>query len=429
MQIIPLTKDNVLAETMKIRQTRQAQNADIAPIVTKILSQVKQHGDEALKKYTLQFDNVALDTFRVSEEEVQRALKQVDANFLSLLKQAHANISAYHALQLPKDFSCEKDGLSLSQRHSPVERVGIYIPGGKTAYASTVLMNVIPAKLAGVQMLVLVTPPRQDGTVSSDILAAAHVCGAAEHIYKAGGAQAIAALAYGTKSIPSVYKITGPGNLFVAEAKKQVYGQVDIDMIAGPSEILILADASAPVSYIAADILSQAEHDTDAVCILACTSRDIAKKVLEEIDRQLGGSANALRAQKALAQNGKIFVCDEIDTLIALTNEIAPEHVEVMTDGAEAAADKINNAGNVFIGPYSPVAAGDYFAGPNHTIPTSGKAKFFSPLSTADFMKHSNRIAYTKEGFFKDRDAIAAFAEQERFFFHAAAALRRKPND
>lgn len=429
MQIIQLSNDNISDEITKIRRAHQTQDASVARLVGDILLQVKTHGDEALKRYTLEFDGAAIETFRVDEEEVQDALRQTDKDFLTLLKQAHANISAYHTLQLPKNFTREKDGLTLSQRYNPIERVGIYIPGGKTAYASTVLMNTIPAELAGVEQIVLVSPPQKDGTIHPDILAAAYICGVTDHIYKAGGAQAVAALAYGTASIPSVYKITGPGNAFVAEAKRQVYGLVDIDMIAGPSEIFVLADKSAPCAYIAADMLSQAEHDENAVCILACTSEDIAESVLHEIAQQLDSSVNALRAQKSLAQNGKIFIANRLDLLVDLANEIAPEHMEIMTEEADNVAGKINNAGNIFIGPYSPVAAGDYFAGPNHTLPTSGAAKFFSPLSTADFMKHSNLISYTKEGFFKDREAIAAFAGQERFFFHAAAALRRKKDD
>ncbi len=426
MQIIQLLPDAVSAEVGKIRSAESAQDATLARSVSDIISQVKEHGDEALKKYTLQFDRAKLDTFHVSEAEIDHALQQTDKDFLQLLVRAHANIAAYHTMQLPKDFSCQSAGLTLTQRHSPIERVGIYIPGGKTAYASTVLMNVIPAMLAGVKQIVIVTPPQQDGTVSSDILAAAHVCGATKHIYKVGGAQAIAALAFGTQSIPSAYKITGPGNIYVAEAKKQVYGQVDIDMIAGPSEVLILADASANCAYIAADLLSQAEHDENALCILACTSKKIATDVLDEIKRQLDTSKNAIRAKAALDKNGKIFVNSQTDVLIALANEVAPEHLEIMTKNAEALSERIQNAGNIFIGAYSPVAAGDYYAGPNHTIPTSGRAKFFSPLSTTDFMKYSNIIHYTKQGLLQCQDDIAAFAEKEQFFFHAAAASSRR---
>lgn len=426
MKIVFIDETNLTQEINTLRNKNEEKSLHIEKSVSEIISDVRQFGDEALQRFTLKFDHADIAEFRVSDAEIQNAMNEVDSSLIEILNKAILNIKEFHQLQLPKDITLLRDGLELRQTYTPIERVGIYIPGGNTVYPSTVLMNAIPAKIAGVSDISIATPPDQNGLINNKILAAAQLCGV-DTIYKMGGAQAIAALAYGTQSIKPVYKITGPGNVYVAEAKKQVFGQVDIDMIAGPSEILIIADKNSNPQYIAADLLSQAEHDTQAVCILISLSFEIAQQVIHEIDKQLNSSQNASRAKEALENNGIIYLVSDLDIAFDLSNEIAPEHLEISLRNPLKYLNKIKNAGSIFLGEYSPEPVGDYYVGVNHTIPTSGKAKFSSPLSTLDFVKHSNIIYYNKEKFFKDKDDIESFANMEEFYYHAnAISIRTK---
>lgn len=425
MKTIIINDKNIKNEINALRSKSEEKFSGIEKSVAEIISNVKKFGDDALRDYTQKFDKATINDFKVSDEEINTAVENVSADIIEILSKAAQNIRQFHTLQLPKNINLKKDGLELTQIYTPIERVGIYIPGGNTVYPSTVLMNVIPAKIAGVTHISIATPPSRDGKVNDLILAAAHISGA-DTIYKAGGAQAIAALAYGTDSIEKVYKITGPGNAYVAEAKKQVFGQVDIDMIAGPSEILIIADENANAEYIAADLLSQAEHDVQAMSILVCLSKNTANNVLNEIEKQLNDTPNGIRAKTALDNNGIIFIVKDLNTAFDISNEIAPEHLELLISSPCDYLDKVKNAGSIFVGQYSPEPVGDYFVGVNHTIPTCGKAKFSSPLGTMDFIKHSNIIHYSKAGFLKDKNDIKAFAEAENFYFHANSIARRK---
>jgi len=425
MKTVYVNENNIDSQIAAIRNRSENNYANIEETVSEIIDNVKKYGDDALRDYTQKFDKVKIDDFKVSEEEIKESLSRVSDDILNVLNNAAANIRQFHEMQLPKNLKLEKEGLVLRQLYSPIERVGIYIPGGNTVYPSTVLMNVIPAKIAGVSNISIATPPQPDKSVNDLILVSAYLSGA-DNIYKMGGSQAIAAFAYGTESIKKVYKITGPGNAYVAEAKRQVFGFVDIDSIAGPSEILIIADESANAEYIAADLLSQAEHDCQATSILICLSPLTANKVQEQILKQLDDSQNAARAITAIDNNGVIFIVNNLDTAFEMSNKIAPEHLEILTDEPLNHLNKIKNAGSIFLGEYSPEPVGDYFAGVNHTIPTCGKAKFSSPLSTMDFMKHSNVIHYTKVGFLKHKNDILAFAEMENFKYHANSIARRK---
>lgn len=425
MKTVIIDDKNIKNEINALRSKSEEKFSGIENSVAEIIGNVKKFGDDALHDYTQKFDKVKIDDFKISNEEISAAVSNVSIDIIEILHKAAENIRQFHILQLPKNINLKKDGLELTQIYTPIERVGVYIPGGNTVYPSTVLMNVIPAKIAGVKHISIATPPSQDGKVNDLILAAAYISGA-DTIYKIGGAQAIAALAYGTESVDSVYKITGPGNAYVAEAKKQVFGQVDIDMMAGPSEILIIADEDANAEYIAADLLSQAEHDVQAMSILVCLSKNTADNVLNEIEQQLNDTPNGVRAKTALDNNGIIFVVDDLDTAFEISNEIAPEHLELLINSPCDYLDRIKNAGSIFVGQYSPEPAGDYFVGVNHTIPTCGKAKFASPLGTMDFIKHSNIIHYSKAGFLKDQHDIKAFAEAENFYFHANSIARRK---
>lgn len=389
--------------------------------VQKILNKVKEKKDEALFAYTEQFDGFALnaENIRVTKEEIEEAYELVDANLITIIRKALANIRDYHAKQMQYSwFDSKPDGTILGQKVTALQRVGVYVPGGKAAYPSSVLMNILPAKVAGVSEIVMVTPPGRDGKVTPTTLVAANEAGA-DVIYKVGGAQAIAALAYGTESIQKVDKIVGPGNIYVALAKKSVYGHVSIDSIAGPSEILVLADETANPRYVAADLLSQAEHDELASAILVTTSRELAEAVSEETDAFIRELSRGEIIQKSLDNYGHILVADTMEEAIEAANEIASEHLEIMTANPFEVMTKIRNAGAIFIGEYASEPLGDYFAGPNHVLPTNGTAKFFSPLSVDDFLKKSSIISYSKEALLAVHEDIEQFAKAERLTAHA----------
>ena len=369
--------------------------------------------------------DVKLDSLTVGSEEIEEAYNRIDEEFKEVLLAAAENIRNFHEKQVRNNFFTNgKDGILLGQIINPIEKAGIYIPGGTASYPSTVLMNVIPAKIAGVEEIILVSPPNKDGKIEDSILAAAKIAGA-DKIFKIGGAQSIAALSYGTKTIPKVYKITGPGNIYVAMAKKMVYGEVDIDMVAGPSEILVIADENAVPENIAADLLSQAEHDKLAASVLVTSSEDIAKKVKKELAEQLEKLPRKETARESLKNNGRIIVTETIEEAVEISNEIAPEHLELCVSDPFSILGKIKNAGSIFLGNNTPEALGDYFAGPNHTLPTSGTAKFSSPLSVDDFIKKSSVIYYTKEALEKVKDKIIRFAEKEGLDAHAESVRIR----
>ncbi len=412
------TKKNLLEDLLK-RSPNQysAYEKDVA----KILEDVKRKGDEALFGYTARFDGAHLDaeTVRVTEQEIQEAYDQVDEELLGIIRRALHNIRTYHEKQRQNSwFDSRPDGTILGQKVTALARVGVYVPGGKAAYPSSVLMNIAPAKAAGVDEIIMVTPPDKNGKVTSTTLVAAKEAGA-DVVYKIGGAQAIGALAYGTKSIPKVDKIVGPGNIYVALAKKAVYGHVSIDAIAGPSEILVIADDSANPSYVAADLLSQAEHDELASAILVTTSEELADAVSKEVDRFTAQLSRKEIIQKSLDNYGYILIAESMDEAISIANEIASEHLEIQTKNPYDVMTKIRNAGAIFIGEYSSEPLGDYFAGPNHVLPTNGTAKFFSPLSVDDFIKKSSIIAYSKEALEKVHEDIESFAAAERLTAHA----------
>lgn len=383
-----------------------------------ILKDVKDFKDKALYDYTLKFDKVKIDNFKVTEDEIKEALAKVDDKFLDILKKAKYNIEKFHRNQLEKSWiTDEKEGIVLGQLIRPLERVGIYVPGGTASYPSSVLMNSIPAIVAGVKSIAMVTPPDKRGKVNPNILAAAYIAGIDE-IYKVGGAQAIGALAYGTESIKPVQKIVGPGNVYVARAKKEVFGTVDIDMIAGPSEICIIADKNSNPRYIAADLLSQAEHDELASSILITDSINLAESVKKEVINQLNKLERKDIAKKSIENYGYIFIVDSIDKAIKVSNEIAPEHLEIMVDNPFELISKIKNAGAVFLGSFTPEPIGDYFAGPNHTLPTSGTAKFSSPLGVYDFVKKTSLIYYTEESLKAIKNDVIYFSEVEGLTAH-----------
>ena len=394
-------------------------------VVKEVIAQVLSRGDDALKEYTQKFDGIALDDLLVSQSEIDEAESLVSDEFKNILKTAAQNIEFFHKKQVKQGFEVTKeDGIILGQKYTPIQKAGIYVPGGTASYPSTVLMNAIPAKIAGVSEIVMCTPPQKNGKIKAEILVAAKLAGV-DKIFKCGGAQAIAAMAYGTQSIPQVYKIVGPGNIFVALAKKLVFGTVSIDMIAGPSEILVIADKTANPVHLAADLLSQAEHDKLATAVLVTDSSEIATQTANEIERQLALLPRCEIARASIDSNGKIIVVDSIDEAIKVSNAIAPEHLEVCVENPYDYLDKIENAGSIFLGGYTPEALGDYFAGPNHTLPTSGSAKFSSPLSVDDFVKKSSYIQYTKQALNKVKDQIATFAEAEGLSAHARSATIR----
>ncbi len=404
---------------------RVVPEVNVSGIVSDIIKNVRENGDKALFEYTEKFDGASLSSLIVTKEEIDEAVKSVDEEFIEILKKASENIRKFHEKQVRTSFIInDEPGIVMGQKVIPVDRAGLYVPGGTAAYPSTVLMDAIPAKIAGCKEVLMVTPPRKDGSVNPVILAAAFIAGV-DKIVKVGGAQAIAALAYGTESVPKVDKIVGPGNAFVAEAKKQVYGQVSIDMIAGPSEILVVADAKNSARHIAADLLSQAEHDKLASAVLVTDSIDFAKKVQEELEIQIPLLERCEIARESIDKNGKIIVAENLDVAIEIANEIAPEHLELCVDSPFDYLDSIRHAGSIFMGRNCPEALGDYFSGANHTLPTSGTAKFSSPLSVDDFVKKTQYTYYTKEALRKVAKDIEYFAKKEGLGAHAKSAVIR----
>lgn len=398
---------------------------NVEEIVADIIYNVRKNGDKALFEYCEKFDGAKLSSLLVTAEEIEEAVASVEPEFLEVLKKASRNITKFHEKQKRNGFIInDEDGIVMGQKIIPVDRAGLYVPGGTAAYPSTVLMDSIPAKIAGCREVVMVTPPGKDGKVNPAILAAASVAGV-DKIFKVGGAQAIAALAYGTQTIPKVDKIVGPGNAFVAEAKKQVFGKVSIDMIAGPSEILIVADGASDPKHIAADLLSQAEHDKMASAVLITDSEELAKNVSFEIEKQLVLLERFEIARASIDTNGKIIVAEDLNEAMDIANEIAPEHLELCVDNPFDYLDKIRHAGSIFMGRYCPEALGDYFSGANHTLPTSGSAKFSSPLSVDDFIKKTQYTYYTKDALDKVAASVALFARKEGLTAHARSAVVR----
>lgn len=391
----------------------------VTSAVTDILNNVKQNGDDAVREYTLKFDGHMPSKFEISREEIDSSPDKCDRDFILALYKAADNIRDFHARQKQQSWlEPKQNGVILGQRIRGLKRVGVYVPGGTAAYPSSVLMNVIPAKIAGVKEIVMVTPPQKDGTANPDILAAAKIAGV-DRVFLIGGAQAVAALAYGTQSVPKVDKIVGPGNIFVATAKKLLYGTVDIDMIAGPSEILIVADKSANPKFLAADLMSQAEHDKMASAILLTTSEETANETAKELSRQMQTLERRDIIEQSLNDFGAIIVCKDISEAVDFANELAPEHLELAVDNPMEYIGRVDNAGSVFLGHYSPEPLGDYFAGPNHVLPTSGTARFFSPLSVDSFIKKSSFIYYTEPALSEAKDDIIKLAETEGLTAHA----------
>ena len=429
VELTPESRKNLLENLLK---RSPSQYGEYENSVKEIIENVRTRGDEALFEYTEKFDGVFIDehTIRVTEQEIADAYRKVDRSLVEIIRKSLVNIRTFHEKQLQNSwFTTTDDGTMLGQKITPLERVGVYVPGGKAVYPSSVLMNIIPAVVAGVDTIVMTTPPGKDGKINPSTLVAAREAGA-DIIYKAGGAQAIAALAYGTKSIPKVDKIVGPGNIFVALAKKEVYGHVSIDSIAGPSEIMVLADETANPEYVAADLLSQAEHDELASAILVTTSRELAAAVEKEIDEFLKKLSRREIIEKSLENFGYILIAKNMNDAIAAANSIASEHLEIVTANPFEIMMKIRNAGAIFIGEHSSEPLGDYFAGPNHILPTNGTAKFFSALSVDDFIKKSSIVYYSREALHKVHHDIIRFAENEQLTAHAnSIAVRFKKGE
>lgn len=405
---------------------KYSETADVSEVVKKIIERVQQDGDQALYQLIKEIDHVTLDTLAVSESEIEAALKGVSPELLKVMEQAKENILSFHQKQVRQGFvSTEPNGVVMGQRIIPLARVGVYVPGGTAAYPSTVLMDVLPAKIAGVKKIVMMTPTDSEGNVPAAILAAASIAGVDE-IYKVGGAHGVAALAYGTETIPKVDKIVGPGNIYVATAKRMVYGEVDIDMIAGPSDVLIVADDSANPRWIAADLLAQAEHDTLAQAILVTTEETLIEKVQSELEQQLAVLPRKEIAGAAIENTGKIILVKDLEEAISIANQIAPEHLELSVSEPFALLGKVENAGSVFLGHHTPEVLGDYFAGPNHTLPTEGTARFYSPLSVDDFIKKSSYLYYTEEAMKEAASAVELFAETENLIGHARSMKVRR---
>ena len=421
MQIFDLAKIPI----QEILDRNEMEQADVTAVVKEIIQKVRTEGDAALYFYNEKFDHVVLENLLVSEAETQEALTQTDNYFLETLRQAAENIASYHKRQLKEGYIInEKNGVILGQKMTPIAKVGLYVPGGTAAYPSSVLMNAVPAKLAGVEELVMVTPPGKDGKIPSVILAAAYIAGVSK-IVKCGGAQAIAALAYGTESVPKVDKIVGPGNLFVATAKQMVYGMVDIDMVAGPSEILVVADTTSNPVHVAADLLSQAEHDKMASAVLVTDSEKLAKNVQQEVEKQLQTLPREEIARCSIENRGKIILASNIMEAIDTANAIAPEHLELCVDDPFALLSAVKNAGSIFLGKYTPEPMGDYFAGTNHVLPTGGRARFSSPLSVDDFRKKSSFLYYTKDALEQVKDRVSDFALREGLDAHSRSIMIR----
>ena len=422
--MIPILKFDQLAPEDILNRDIQAEE-DVSAVVDAVLAEVKAKGDAALKAYTRQFNGVELEDLQVSGAELDAAWKSLDSEFIRTLELAAENIRRFHEQQVHKDFVLtDKPGILMGQRYTPIEKVGICVPSAPAAFPSTILMNVIPARIAGVREIVVVTPPDQNGAISPEALAAARIAGA-DKIFKIGGAQAVAALAYGTESVPKVDKVVGPGGIFVATAKRKVFGQVAIDMIAGPSEILVLADGKSDPAWVAADMLSQAEHDVLASPVLVTDSQELAQAVQAEVGRQLELLPRREVARRAVDDNGKIIVTDDLEKAVEAANLIAPEHLELCVDDPFALLPRVKNAGSIFLGRSAPEALGDYFAGPNHTLPTSGTARFSSPLSVDDFVKKSSFLYYDQAALSPVAERIAEFARREGLEAHARSVLIR----
>ena len=409
----------------KVEERNRSTNDQVTSVVKDIIENVRINGDAAVREYTIRFDGQAPDCFEVSQDVLTEAVKTCDPAFVETLRKAAANIRDFHERQKQQSWlNTKENGVILGQRIRGLARVGLYVPGGTAAYPSSVLMNAIPAKIAGVKELIMVTPPQKDGKPNPAIMAAAMIA-SVDRVFLMGGAQAVAALAYGTESVPKVDKIVGPGNIFVATAKKLLYGIVDIDMIAGPSEILVLADDSANPKYLAADLMSQAEHDKMASAILVTTSQTLANATVQELARQVQTLSRKEIIEESLRNFGVIIVCDTMDKAVKMANDLAPEHLEVCCQNPLEYIGKLDNAGSVFLGNYSPEPLGDYFAGPNHVLPTSGTARFFSPLSVDSFVKKSSFIYYTDEALRADKDDIIRFANTEGLTAHANSIIVR----
>ena len=426
--MIPIERFNALRpEDILRRETGAEENVDAA--VDAILADVRTRGDAALLEYAEKFDGVRLTSVELTREEWDAAVSRVDAEFLETLRQAAENIRSFHTRQVHKDFVItEHAGIVMGQRYTPIARVGICVPRSPMAFPSSVLMNAIPARIAGVEEIIMVTPPDKTGTISPEALAAAKIAGV-DRIFKVGGAQGVAALAYGTGTIPAVDKIVGPGGVFVAAAKRKVFGLVGIDMVAGPSEILVLADGGCDPKCVAADMLSQAEHDTHAAAVLVTDSEPLAQAVAAELERQLATLPRREIAQKSLADNGRIIVTESLEAAVEAANRLAPEHLELCVEDPFALLPRVRNAGSIFLGRSAPEALGDYFAGPNHTLPTGGTARFSSPLSVDDFVKKSSFLYYTREALDQAAPRIADFARREGLEAHARSVLSRSEED
>lgn len=420
--MIPSVKANGSAEIellKEIESRSEKTNKDVTAIVADILANVKERGDEAVREYTIKFDGKAPENTEISKEEMAQLAQSCDKDFLKALERASENIADFHKRQLRESFfTTKQDNVILGQRIRGLEKVGIYVPGGTAAYPSSVLMNAIPAKIAGVKEIIMVTPPTKEGKPNPDIMAAAYIAGV-DRVLLMGGAQAVAALAYGTETVPKVDKIVGPGNIFVATAKKLLYGTVDIDMIAGPSEILVMADKTANPAFVAADLMSQAEHDVLASAILLTTSEELVDSVKLEIEKQSATLSRKEIIEQALSSYGAIIICENTDQMVDFANKLAPEHLEVCMENPLDYIGVLDNAGSVFLGHYSPEPLGDYFAGPNHVLPTSGTARFFSPLGVDSFIKRSSFIYYSEKALERDAKDIIKFAETEGLTAHA----------
>ena len=397
----------------------------VEDIVSDIIDNVKLNGDKALKEYSLKFDKAEIECLEVTKEEIEAAYNSEDKEFIATLEKARDNIHHFHSHQVRNNFIInDKDGVILGQKITPIEKVGLYVPGGTASYPSSVLMNAVPAKIAGVKEIVMVTPPDKSGNIPAPILAAAKVAGV-DRIFKTGGAQAVAALAFGTETMPKVDKVVGPGNVFVATAKRMLYGIVDIDMIAGPSEILVLADGTCNPEYVAADLLSQAEHDKLASAVLITDSAELAQKVSAELEKQIPELPRCEIARTSIDTNGKIIIAEDMKQAVAISNEIAPEHLEVCVDNPFELLNLITNAGSIFLGKNVPESLGDYLAGPNHTLPTSGTARFSSPLSVDDFIKKSSFIYFSEEALNEVGEDVVRFANKEGLHAHGRAVSKR----
>lgn len=419
LKLLEVNESNKQKLIDELKERCEETKDEVVASVKNILSKVKEEGDKALFDFTKNFDKVELTELEVSAQEIDKCFDKVEDNFIQALEEAKANIEAYHEKQKANGFMMTKEkGVYLGQRVLPLERVGVYVPGGTAAYPSSVLMNVIPAKVAGVDEIIMVTPPDKNGGINPYIGVAAKIAGI-DKIYKVGGAQAVAALAYGTESIPKVDKIVGPGNIFVATAKRLVFGQVDIDMIAGPSEILVIADEKSDPEYVAADLMSQAEHDKLASAILVTTSKELYEKVEEELDRQAATLEREEIIRTSLKDFGRAIICNSIEECIDISNYVAPEHLEIMTDEPMQYLGLVRNAGSVFLGRYCPEPIGDYFGGTNHVLPTSGTARFFSALSVDSFIKKSSFIYYSKEAIMENGEKIITMADKEGLTAHA----------